>query len=241
MGLGILREIVLDTETTGLDHVTGDRIVEIGAVELINHLPTGRTFHAYLNPQYPVAPAAFDVHGLSNAFLADKPLFAAVAVEFLAFIEDAHLVIHNAAFDVGFLDSELTRLGHPRIVQGMVIDTLMLARRKHPGGQNSLDALCSRYGIDNTRRTKHGALLDSEILADVYLELLGGRQTDLGLAVAGIGRASIGSGGEVLKATQRPEPLAARLSEGEQQAHRDFVAGLGSSSLWGRYGVTGNA
>lgn len=232
-----MREIVLDTETTGLDHLTGDRIVEIGGVELINHLPTGLTFHKYVNPQYPVAPAAFDVHGLSNQFLSDKPLFADVAAEFVAFIQDARLVIHNASFDVGFLDSELTRLGYPRIEPATVIDTLMLARRKHPGGQNSLDALCARYGIDNSRRTKHGALLDSEILADVYLELIGGRQTDLGLAVAGMTRAGItlaqGSG----RAMQRPESLPSLLSETEREAHRNFVTALGDAPLWTRYGV----
>ncbi|MBX3540404.1 MAG: DNA polymerase III subunit epsilon [Chelatococcus sp.] len=236
-----MREIVLDTETTGLDHLTGDRIVEIGAVELINHLPTGRTFHKYINPQYPVAPAAFDVHGLSNEFLSDKPLFQDVAAEFVAFIADAHLVIHNASFDVGFLDSELTRLGFPRIEAANVIDTLMLARRKHPGGQNSLDALCSRYGIDNSRRTKHGALLDSEILADVYLELIGGRQTDLGLAVAGAARAAVTIAEGALRAMQRPEPLPSRLSDAEREAHRNFVTDLGEAAIWTRYGVISDA
>ena len=233
-----MREIVLDTETTGLDHLTGDRIIEIGAVELFNHLPTGRTFHKYINPQYPVAPAAFDVHGLSNQFLADKPLFAEVASEFVAFIQDAHLVIHNAAFDVGFLDSELTRLGYPRIEPATVIDTLMLARRKHPGGQNSLDALCARYGIDNSRRTKHGALLDSEILADVYLELIGGRQTDLGLAVAGMTRTTITVSQGAARAIERPEPLPSLLTEAEREAHRNFVTALGAGSVWARYGVS---
>ncbi|CAH1658222.1 DNA polymerase III subunit epsilon [Chelatococcus asaccharovorans] len=236
-----MREIVLDTETTGLDHLTGDRIVEIGGVELINHLPTGLTFHKYINPQYPVAPAAFDVHGLSNQFLSDKPLFADVAAEFIAFIQDARLVIHNAAFDIGFLDSELTRLGYPPIEPTTVIDTLMLARRKHPGGPNSLDALCARYGIDNSRRTKHGALLDSEILADVYLELIGGRQTDLGLAVAGMIRTTISVSQGSARAIERPEPLPSLLSDAERDAHRKFVTTLGEAPIWTRYGVSTEA
>jgi DNA polymerase-3 subunit epsilon len=232
----MLREIVLDTETTGLDHATGDRIVEIGGVELINHLPTGRNFHVYLNPQYPVAPAAFAVHGLSDEFLADKPLFAAIAAEFLDFIAGARLVIHNASFDIGFIDAELRRLSYPPIPPASVIDTLTMARRKHPGAQNNLDALCARYGIDNSRRTKHGALLDAEILADVYLELIGGRQADLGLAVAGLGRGAGLRNGEAARATPRPLPLPPRLTEAELAAHRAFVASLGQAPLWNRYG-----
>ncbi|MBX9874858.1 MAG: DNA polymerase III subunit epsilon, partial [Beijerinckiaceae bacterium] len=184
-----MREIVLDTETTGVDANAGDRIVEIGCVELVNHCPSGRSFHCYLNPQRPMSEGAFRVHGLSDAFLADKPLFAAVADEFESFIADARLVIHNAAFDIGFLNMELKRIGRGPLEQARVVDTLAMARRKHPGAGNSLDALCSRYGIDNTRRTKHGALLDAEILAEVYIELIGGKQTSLGLGAIGGGQA----------------------------------------------------
>src|SRR5215218_1751279 len=178
-----MREVVLDTETTGTDVGAGDRIVEIGAVELINHIPTGRTFHAYVNPQRSMPQGAFAVHGLSDAFLADKPRFAAVAGEFEEFIEDSRLVIHNAAFDIAFLNAELGRIGRPALRMGRVVDTLSLARRKHPGAPASLDALCARYGIDNSRRTKHGALLDAELLSEVYIELIGGKQADLGLSL----------------------------------------------------------
>ncbi|MFJ5488482.1 DNA polymerase III subunit epsilon, partial [Hansschlegelia beijingensis] len=177
-----MREIVLDTETTGLDPLTGDRVVEIGCVELLNRIPTGATFHVYLNPERDMPEEAFRVHGLSAEFLSDKPRFADVADDFLAFVAEGALVIHNASFDMAFLDAELKRLGRAPIGRERVVDTLMLARRKNPGGANSLDALCQRYGIDNSRRTKHGALLDSEILAEVYLELLGGRQASLGLS-----------------------------------------------------------
>jgi len=157
----MLREIVLDTETTGTDHAKGDRIIEIGCVELLNHIPTGRNYHVYINPEYEVSAGAFAVHGLSNEFLADKPVFAAIADEFAEFIRDARLVIHNAAFDIGFINAEFARTGHPAINLNDVVDTLILARRKHPGAANNLDALCSRYGIDNSKRTKHGALLGS--------------------------------------------------------------------------------
>ena len=178
-----MREIVLDTETTGFEPSEGHRIVEIGAVELFNHLPTGRTYHVYINPERSMPVEAFNVHGLSEDFLSDKPVFATIAQEFAEFIAGAKLVIHNAAFDVGFINMEFRRLGLPPIEQPLVVDTLSMARRKHPGASNSLDALCSRYGIDNSRRTKHGALLDSEILAEVYIELIGGKQTSLGLGV----------------------------------------------------------
>ncbi len=182
-----MREIVLDTETTGTDPAAGDRVIAIGCVELVNHVPTGRTYHVYLNPERAVSAGAQGVHGLSNAFLADKPVFAAVADELLAFIGDGRLVIHNAGFDIAFLNAEFARTGHPALGLQGVIDTLSLARRKHPGASNSLEALCARYGIDNSHRTKHGALLDAEILAEVYIELIGGKQADLGLA---IGRAA---------------------------------------------------
>ena len=174
-----MREIVLDTETTGLDPDSGDRIVEIGAVELLGHVPTGNTFHKYVNPEREVPKEAIDVHGLTDDFLRDKPAFGAIAQDFLAFIGDAKLVIHNAAFDMKFLNAELRWLELPQIDEGRAVDTLEIARKKFPGSPASLDALCRRFGIDNSNRTLHGALLDSEILAELYLELIGGRQPDL--------------------------------------------------------------
>ena len=178
-----MREIVLDTETTGLDPENGDRIVEIGAVELFNHVPTGRTFHHYINPERPMAEEAFQIHGLGDAFLADKPRFAEIAAEFVAFMGDSRLVAHNAAFDFRFLNAELARCGVQAIAWERVVDTLALARQKFPGSPCSLDALCRRFAIDNSARTLHGALLDSEILAEVYLELVGGRQPGFTLAL----------------------------------------------------------
>lgn len=231
-----MREIVLDTETTGLDPFKGDRLVEIGCVEMVNRFLTGRVFHRYLNPERPMSPDAFAIHGLSDAFLADKPVFRDVAQEFLDFISDSALVIHNAAFDIGFLNYELKRLGHPPIVQTRVIDTLMLARRRHPGQQNSLDALCQRYGIDNSRRTKHGALLDSEILAEVYAELTGGRQSSLGLTAD---LAAPSTGQEA--ATRNSDRLrsftqhASRISDEERRLHAEFVAQIGAKALWNEY------
>ena len=226
----MLREIILDTETTGLDPATGDRIVEIGAVELINHLPTGRTFHVYINPERDMPKEAEAVHGLSSAFLRDKPVFASIAGEFLEFIADATLVIHNASFDVGFLNAELGFLRLPPLLPERVVDTLHIARQKHPGAANSLDALCRRYGIDNSRRTKHGALLDSELLAEVYLELIGGRQTALVLEASRVKRTVTVVTGPV--DVQRPSPLPLRLTEAERQAHTAFIAGLGENALW---------
>ncbi|CAN7693082.1 DNA polymerase III subunit epsilon [Bosea sp. LjRoot237] len=228
-----MREIVLDTETTGVEPLKGDRIVEIGCVELVNHCPTGRNYHVYINPERNMPDGAFRVHGLSETFLSDKPVFAAVAAEFAAFIADARLVIHNAAFDVGFINMEFGRLGLPSIVPALVVDTLAMARRKHPGASNSLDALCARYGIDNSRRTKHGALLDSEILAEVYIELIGGKQTSLGLGIAAAGRAGVG----VAVTTERPvrqRPLGPRLTPEERAAHEAFVAKL-KGPLWRGY------
>jgi DNA polymerase-3 subunit epsilon len=226
----MLREIILDTETTGLDPATGDRIVEIGAVELINHLPSGRTFHVYINPERDMPKEAEAVHGLSAAFLRDKPVFASIAGEFLEFIGDATLVIHNASFDVGFLNAELGFLRLPPLLPERVVDTLHIARQKHPGAANSLDALCRRYGIDNSRRTKHGALLDSELLAEVYLELIGGRQTALVLEASRVKRTVSVVTGPV--DVQRPSPLPSRLTEAERQAHTAFIAGLGENALW---------
>jgi DNA polymerase-3 subunit epsilon len=227
------REIVLDTETTGLSPATGDRLVEIGCVELINHIPTGRTYHVYINPQRTMPEEAFRVHGLSDEFLADKPLFAAVAEEFCAFLGDATLIIHNAPFDMGFLNAELGKLGRGPLAN-KVIDTVMLAREKHPGARVSLDALCKHYGIDNSRRTLHGALLDSEILAEVYLELLGGKQVSLALVAEShvSGAAALAS---FAAAPRRPLPLPPRLTEAELAAHAAFISGLGPEALWSEY------
>src|ERR1700754_699517 len=181
-----MREIVLDTETTGLDPLRGDRLVEIGCVEIFNRMPTGQTFHVYINPERNMRMKAFDVHGLSSEFLADKPLFTGVDDAFLEFIGDAPLVIHNASFDIGFINAELDRIKRPAISRERLVDTLLLARRKHPGVSNRLDDLCSRYAIDNSRRTKHGALLDSELLAEVYIDLIGARQSQLILAAEAV-------------------------------------------------------
>ena len=229
----MLREVVVDTETTGLDLANGDRVIEIGCVEIVNRIPTGREFHRYLNPDRDVNEDALAVHGLSREFLKDKPLFQDIADEWLAFLGDAPIVMHNASFDIGFLNAELQRVPKPPLTPERVVDTLLLARRRHPAGPNSLDALCKRYGIDNSERSKHGALLDSLLLARVYVELLGERQATLGL------------GGEVSSAATvplyaraakpRPEPLVARLSEDAERAHREFVKTLGANALWLRY------
>ena len=176
-----MREIALDTETTGLSPKNGDRVVEIGCVELINHMPTGRTYQTYLNPQKMMDPSAEEVHGLSNDFLKDQPLFKEIVTDFLEYISDSPLIIHNAEFDIGFLNSELKRLDLNEINLSQAIDTLKIAREKYPGAQNSLDALCRRFDINNYDRELHGALLDSKILADVYLELLGGKEPGLNL------------------------------------------------------------
>jgi DNA polymerase-3 subunit epsilon len=231
----MLREIVLDTETTGTDPAAGDRIVEIGCVELLNHIPTGKTYHTYLNPERAVAAGAVAVHGLTDAFLKDKPRFAEVVEEFAAFIGDARLVIHNAAFDVGFLNAEFARTGHPKIGMERAVDTLAMARRRHPGASNSLDALCTRYGIDNSRRTKHGALLDSEILAEVYIELLGGKQADLGLVLAPANAPAVAATTTAAPREVRPRAFTSRLSDGEREAHAAFVAKLGEKALWRDY------
>ncbi len=227
----MLREIVLDTETTGTDPASGDRVVEIGCVELLNHIPTGRTFHVYLNPQRAMSAGALAVHGLSDEFLKDKPVFAAVAEEFVAFLDGGRLVIHNAAFDVGFLNAEFARTGHPSIALNSVVDTLSLARRKHPGASNSLDALCSRYGIDNSRRTKHGALLDAEILAEVYIELIGGKQADLGLSIASRAAAAAKAGAAASR-EMRPRMIVSRLTDAEREAHEAFIRSLKGDVLW---------
>lgn len=227
-----MREIVLDTETTGFEPESGDRIVEIGAVELYNHMPTGRTFHKYINPQRAMPEEAFAVHGLGDDFLRDKPLFAEIAQEFLDFVQDARLVIHNAAFDMKFLNAELGWLKLPQLPWDQAIDTLAIARKKFPGSPASLDALCRRFQIDNSARTLHGALLDSEILAEVYLELIGGRQPDFVLATGPATK----SGGLTETATwrpiPRPTPLAPRLTASEAAAHQAFVDKMGDAALW---------
>jgi DNA polymerase-3 subunit epsilon len=228
-----MREIVLDTETTGLDPGQGHRLVELGCIELLNRIPTGSTFHVYLNPERDVPAEAAAIHGLTTDFLKDKPRFIEIVDDFLAFIgEEAPLVIHNAGFDHGFLCAELTRVERALIARERLIDTLMLARRKHSAGPYSLDALCVRYGIDNSRRTKHGALLDAEILAEVYVELIGARQAVLGL---GSGIAMGGQHASAIVLKQRPQALLPRLSETEREAHRIFVASLGEDALWRSY------
>ncbi len=230
-----MREIVLDTETTGFEPSEGHRIVEIGAVELENHMPTGKTYHQYINPERSMPREAFEVHGLDDDFLRDKPVFKEIGRAFLEFIGDAKLVIHNAAFDVKFLNFELKLIGLPTIEWARAIDTLAIARQKFPGSPASLDALCRRFGVDNSAREKHGALLDSEILADVYLELIGGRQPDFGLASQPAKSASSAAlQADDWRPRPRPEPLPSRLTEAEAVAHAAFVAKLGDSALWRR-------
>ena len=230
-----MREIVLDTETTGFEPAEGHRIVEIGAIELFNHLPTGRTFHRYVNPERSMPTEAFQVHGLGDDFLRDKPRFAEIAAAFLDFVGgDSRLVIHNASFDMKFLNAELSWVNLPLIAMERALDTVALARRKFPGAPASLDALCRRFGIDNSAREKHGALLDSEILAEVYLELIGGRQPDLVLAVsAGLASAGPASG---WKPAPRPVALPARVTDEERAAHAALVEALGEGAIWKRFG-----
>lgn len=242
-----MREIVLDTETTGFDPQQGDRIVEIGAVELYNHMPTGRTFHEYINPQRGMPQEAFEVHGIGpdlletprppkdgEVILKDKPLFNQVARSFVEFIGDAKLVIHNAAFDMKFLNAELEWVQLPQIPWEQAIDTLDIARRKFPGSPASLDALCRRFSIDNSDRTLHGALLDSEILAEVYLELIGGRQPDFALGVDHKKTTDSGAQDTDWRPGPRPTPLPARLTVEERAAHQAFVEQLGDDPLWKR-------
>jgi len=229
-----MREIVLDTETTGFEPNEGHRIVEIGAVELFNHVPTGRTYHQYINPERDMPTEAFEVHGLGEEFLRDKPVFAAIAQDFLDFIgEDAKLVIHNAAFDMKFLNAELGWAKKPLIANDRALDTLMMARRRFPGSPASLDALCRRFNIDNSSRTLHGALLDSEILADVYLELIGGRQPVFGLTVD-TSRAKNAGADDDWRPRPRPTPLPSRITPEEAEAHAAFVAKLGEKAIWTR-------
>ncbi|MBK5947281.1 DNA polymerase III subunit epsilon [Rhodobacter veldkampii DSM 11550] len=231
-----MREIVLDTETTGFEPTEGHRIVEIGAVELFNHVPTGRIYHQYINPERPMPPEAFQVHGLGDDFLRDKPKFAQIAREFLDFIgPDARLVIHNAAFDMKFLNAELGWAGLSVLPADRALDTLTMARRKFPGSPATLDALCRRFGVDNSGREKHGALLDSEILAEVYLELIGGRQPDFVLS-ASAGESTAAQTTQDWRPRPRSVALPSRLTEAEAQAHAAFIERLGAQAIWGRFG-----
>src|SRR5215510_14593763 len=223
---GGMREVVFDTETTGLDPYQGHRLVEIGCIELVNRFPTGQTFHRYLNPERDIPPEAFAIHGLSDDFLKSKPVFADIAVDLLAFIGDAALIAHNAAFDLGFLNAELERVKQLTIPRDRLVDTLLLARRKYPGGSNRLDDLCVRFGIDNSRRTKHGALLDAELLAEVYVELVDARQAQLGLVA--MPASPIMAGNVVISAKVRPAPLSPRITDAERAAHGAFIAELGA-------------
>lgn len=231
----MLREIIFDTETTGLEN-KNDRVIEIGGIELINHFPTGETIHFYINPgERKVHPDALAVHGITDEFLTDKPPFAEVAPKIVEFFEGAKWIAHNATFDMGFINAEFARIGLPPVPGDQVVDTLAMARRKHPMGPNTLDALCRRYGIDNSHRTKHGALLDSELLAEVYIEMIGGRQAAFGLTEDERRR----EGGEEEAGPsdfgQRPRPLAARLSDEERERHAALVASMGAKALWSKY------
>jgi DNA polymerase III subunit epsilon len=224
-----MREIVFDTETTGLDPLQGDRLVEIGCIELVNRFPTGRSFHCYFNPERDMPEAAREIHGLTVDFLKDKPRFADQAEEIMAFLGDAQLVAHNALFDLSFLNAELERAGRAVVSRDRIIDTLLLARRKHAGAPNRLDDLCVRYAIDNSRRTKHGALLDAELLAEVYIELIGARQAQLILSQAAM---PVLAAGSPIIIRQRPLPLPDRISAEDRAEHRRFIATLGESAIW---------
>src|ERR1700726_2989330 len=227
-----MREIVFDTETTGLDPLQGDRLVEIGCIELVNRFPTGKVFHCYFNPQRDMPEGAFKIHGLSSEFLKDKSLFADKVDELIGFLGDPQLVAQNALFDLGFLNAELERPGRAAVFRERMIDTLVIARRKHPGGSNRLDDLCERYAVDNSHRTKHGALLDAELLAEVYLELIGARQGSLVLSQAATPTASTGA---AVAVRERPAPLAVTVTDEERAAHRRFVESLGEGAIWRDY------
>jgi DNA polymerase-3 subunit epsilon len=227
-----MREIVIDTETTGLDPFQGHRLVEIGCVELVNRIPSGQVFHRYLNPERDIPAEATAIHGIDNERIKNEKLFAEIADELAEFLGDAPLVAHNAMFDLGFINVELERCGKAPVARERLIDTLLLARRKYPGGSNRLDDLCVRYRIDNSRRTKHGALLDAELLAEVYVELIDAKQASLILVEAGDG-AETRQGTVTVR--QRPVPLPPRLTADEREAHRSFVKSLGGEAIWNRY------
>jgi len=231
-----LREIIFDTETTGLSAKDGDRVIEIGAVELINRFPTGKTFHMFINPVgKEVHPDALNIHGISNEFLNDKPKFAEIYEDFEVFFGEGNLVAHNASFDMGFLNAELKRIGKPALADNRVVDTLLIARKKFPGQRNSLDALCARLGVDNSHREKHGALLDSEILAEVYIELLGGRQATLVLdhETGNDSQAAQSDGEEdFTPIAKRPNALPPRISREDLQRHAEFIDTLGEEAVW---------
>lgn len=226
-----MREIVLDTETTGLSPDNGDRIVEIGCVELINHVPTNNTYQVYLNPEKDMDPGAEKVHGLTNEFLLDKPKFIEIADSFLDFIGDSNLIAHNADFDINFLNSELIRAKKDKISNDRVVDTLKIARSKFPGARNSLDALCKRFFVDNSNRSLHGALLDSELLAEVYLELVGGKEPDLELSTNTIKKDNK-SQNRTPNVFARKNKLKSRITDIDEKNHRDFLASLPKESLW---------
>ena len=230
-----MREVVLDTETTGLDPKNGDRIVEIGAIELFNHMPTGQYFHKYLNPDRPMPQEAFAVHGLSDDFLKGKPRFVDIMDEFVSFVGDAKMVIHNASFDMRFLNAELKRAGGEIYSDQKAIDTLLIARKKFPGAQNSLDALCRRFSIDNSGREKHGALLDSELLSDVYLELIGGRQPGLVLRTDKGGKVEKHDTSRRDVRKKRKTELKSLLTEVEKANHKEFLNTLGADCIWKKH------
>ena len=229
-----MREIVLDTETTGLDPQDGHRIVEIGAVELHNHVPTGNVYHQYINPLITMPDQAFAIHGLSDEFLSDKPKFSEIAKEFLDFIGSAKLVIHNAAFDIKFINAELKRIDKEEITFDRATDTLAIARKKFPGSPASLDSLCRRFKIDNSARVVHGALLDSQILAEVYLELVGGKQPDFALNIANVSNENDNSIFHEKRARVRKEKLKSRLTTEEKANHENFIKELGNTSMWSK-------
>ena len=229
-----MREIVLDTETTGLDPQDGHRIVEIGAVELHNHVPTGNVYHQYINPLITMPDQAFAIHGLSDEFLFDKPKFSEIAKEFLDFIGSAKLVIHNAAFDIKFINAELKRIDKEEITFDRATDTLAIARKKFPGSPASLDSLCRRFKIDNSARVVHGALLDSQILAEVYLELVGGKQPDFALNIANVSNENNNSIFHEKRARVRKEKLKSRLTTEEKANHENFIKQLGNTSMWSK-------
>ena len=229
-----MREIVLDTETTGFEPHDGDRIVEIGAVELLNHLPTGKTYHQYINPKRNMPEGAFSIHGLSEEFLSDKPTFDLIAGELIDFVADSKLIIHNASFDMKFLNAELSWINYDLLPLSQAIDTLALARKKFPGSPASLDALCRRFSIDNSARTLHGALLDSEILAEIYLELVGGRQPDLVLSGSSTKKKNEDLNEASWRMPIRPNTLPQRLTEKEQEAHKKFISEFGTEALWNK-------